>query len=211
LQCRSESDIAPLDCSRPHLNQPPTSQGVAYLPDAADGCRHLAPIRRSPLLQGLCFIAVFLLLQILWSFSRDTAVEHFLIDRMTVLPAAALINQLTPAVHALATGSRILANGGGINILNGCEGTEVLMLLIAAFFSAPLSWRSRLSGTALGVLIVLTLNQVRIVCLFYAFRADHSLFDLLHTMVAPLTLIAATGFYFYVWLYLDARRLAAPA
>ena len=163
------------------------------------------------MLQGLCFIGVFLLLQILWNVARGTAVEHFLIDQMTVLPAAALINQFTPTAHAVAAGSRIMASGGGINILNGCEGTEVLMLLIAAFFSAPLSWRSRLRGTALGVLIVLTLNQVRIVCLFYAFRADHSLFDLLHTMVAPLALIAATGFYFYAWLYRDARRLAAPA
>jgi exosortase/archaeosortase family protein len=148
----------------------------------------------------LLFGAVFVLLQAGYGALRGTWVERLAIDTLTVQSAAWLIRTLTPEVAVQAVGTRLKAPGGGINIINGCEGTEVLFLLIAAFASAQLPWRARLGGLLAGTLLVFVLNQGRILALFYAYRSDKPLFDLLHGMVAPLLLIALSALFFMVWL-----------
>lgn len=160
------------------------------------------------------FLAVFALLQGLWGAARETAMERVVIDGITVGSAVMLINLVTPEVHAVAAGTRIRAPGGGINILNGCEGVEVLFLLVAALCAFPLTLRWRLAGLAAGMLFVFVLNQARILALFYAFRADKALFGLLHGMVAPVVLIALTGLFFLAWTKVgvgDTPRDAAAA
>lgn len=152
-----------------------------------------------PLISGVLFLIVFALLHVFWQNSRGTAVERLLIDTVTVKTAANLVVLLTPEVHATADGSRIRAPGGGLNILNGCEGIDVLFLLVAAFVAFPLPWRNRLLGLMAGAVFVFCLNQVRIVALFYAFRADKALFDLLHGTVAPVILITLTSLFFLAW------------
>jgi hypothetical protein len=48
---------------------------------------------------------------------------------MTVWPASIWIGFLTPDIGAQAVGYSIKAPGGGMNIINGCEGLDVLFLL----------------------------------------------------------------------------------
>lgn len=159
----------------------------------------------------LGFALVFGLLQYGWSEARDTALERWVVDQATVKPAVWLVNTLTPKVAAIADESRIRATGGGLNIRNGCEGTEVLFILAAAFVAARMRWRTRLVGFFGGLALLFVLNQIRIVVLFYAFRSDHHLFDLLHTTIAPLFMILLVFLYFYVWLHRDAAQTAQPA
>ena len=104
----------------------------------------------------------------------------------------------------------IRAPGGGLNILNGCEGLEALFLLIAAFAVAPLTWQAKLLGAGLGVLVVFAVNQARILVLFYAYRADHALFDQLHSTVTPIAVVLLVSAYFYVW-FNHAERRSSPA
>jgi exosortase/archaeosortase family protein len=182
------------------LESLPSSNGVPYWPDGFDP--GAAPAGPRPLwVQVLCFLLVFAAAQWLYSLAADTWLQRLFVEHLGSSPAAALINLATPAVNASAVGSRLTAPGGGINIRGGCEGTEVLFLLLAAFATVPLGWRSRAVGLAIGALLVLMLNQVRIVGLFYAYRADHELFGLMHTVVAPVVLVALTGCYFYAWIH----------
>lgn len=146
------------------------------------------------------FVAVFLVLQTAYGAAAGTWLERLVVDRCTVIPAAALLNWLTPDVGVTAAGSHLRAPGGGINVLNGCEGIDIVFMLIAAFSVAPLGWRSRLLGLSLGALWVLALNQVRIVVLFYSVRADKALFAVLHGVVAPLILVGTTCIFFALWL-----------
>lgn len=162
---------------------------------------------------ALVFLLALAALQGGWSALRGSAAERAVIDHATVGTAVALVNRLTPEVAAQAKGARIQAAGGGINVLNGCEGTEVLFLLWAALLAAPLSWRWRLQGALLGAVWVFALNQVRLLALFYSYREDRPLFNLLHGLVAPGLLVAAT-LLFVAWVYRrhDAsQRLAMPA
>ena len=183
----------------------PTHNEVPYLPDGL--CD--APQARTPYPLGLTliiFFGVFILLQWGWGEARDTWVERLVIHQATVKPATALVQALTPEIHAKSVAASIKAPGGGLNILNGCEGTEVMFLLVAAFAAVRMDWRHKLVGLATGLCLIFVLNQARILALFYAFRNDRTLFDLLHTTVLPALLVAAVALYFYVVLHRD--RLA---
>ena len=157
------------------------------------------------------FLASVLLLQWGWGAARGTTVERLVIDEATVRTAVAIIHALTPEVDVQAVGSLISAPGGGINVLNGCEGTEVLFLLVAALCAYPMSWRWRGVGMLGGTAFVFVLNQARLLALFYSYRSDRVLFNQLHGLVAPLMLIALS-LAFMVWMIqLDRRERGLSA
>jgi len=179
--------------------------GEAFFPDAAND---QPPPPRSLRHTLFIFIAVFALLQWGWSVARDSWLERLVVHQATVVPAAALVRLLTPAIPAQAVAASIKAPGGGLNILNGCEGTEVMFLLAAALAAVRQPWRHRLPALLLGVALIFALNQARILTLFYTYRADRGLFDALHTAVLPVLLVAATAAYFHAVLHYSRRRLA---
>jgi exosortase/archaeosortase family protein len=149
------------------------------------------------------FMLVVFALQWSWGQARGTTFERLVIDQATVTTAVHVINYLTPQVSAVAMGSLIQAPNGGINIINGCEGTEVLFLLMAAILAYPLSWQLRVAGLLGGTVIVFVLNQLRLLALFYSYCNDRPLFDQLHGLVAPLVLIMATLAFFMILIRLD--------
>ena len=156
--------------------------------------------------RAVAFVVVFAALQLSWQAAHGTAVERTVVQTWTVGCATALVNLLTPAVHATAVKATVHAAGGSLNVINGCDGVDVAFLLVAAFLVAPLAWRSRLSGLACGLPFVFALNQGRILALFYAFRANNGSFDVLHGTVAPVAVIILVCGFFYGWLQ-AARRV----
>jgi len=151
---------------------------------------------------------LFCVLQWSWMLLRSTVVERVLVHDLTVGAATRLINLLTPQVQAHADGARISAAGGGINVLNGCEGTEVLWLLWAALAFYPSTWRARATGLLAGTAFVFVLNQARLVVLFYSFRHDPALFSQLHGLVTPLMMVVATVAFFVLWVRWQGRPTA---
>jgi hypothetical protein len=155
---------------------------------------------------GLSFAA----LQGLWQLTRGGPVEFLVVHHFTVQPAVAIINWLTPDVHAQALRFSIAAIGGGLNILNGCEGLEALFLLLSAFLVAPLPWRARFLSLFGGLFFVFLINQARILLLFYVYRTNRDWFDPLHSLVLPLAVVLSVCAYFYGCLYLTSNRCQTP-
>ena len=184
---------------------PTPRAGIDYLPDNFDE----PPPEPWPLwAQVVLFASVYVCLQWLWSLARQTIIERIAIADITVRPAVWAIHQLTPSVDAVASRFNIDAPGGGINILNGCEGFEVLFLLVAALGVAPISWSRRALGWVGGTLLVWLLNQLRILVLFYTYRADKNLFVLLHGSIAPLVLIVCVTIAFTLFVGLGSPASA---
>jgi exosortase/archaeosortase family protein len=171
----------------------------------------MATASRGLALRGAAFLLVFALLQLSWQGLRGTWLQHLVVHDLVVWPAALIVNCLTPAAHAWAAEYSIRAAGGGLNILNGCEGMEALFLLLAAFVIAPLGYGWRLRGLLLGIGVVYLVNQLRILALFYAYRTDHALFDALHGTVTPIAVVIAVGCYFHGWLAYARRHANAAA
>ena len=152
------------------------------------------------MLRVLAFAASFMALQALWEAARNTWIERLWVHDLTVRSATALINLITPQARATAEGTRIVAPGGGLNVMFGCEGTDVVFMLSAAFLVFAMPLRARLWGLATGLAWVLLLNQARILALFCAYRSDRALFELLHSTAAPLLMVVLTGLFFHLWL-----------
>lgn len=157
------------------------------------------------------FLALYAILFASWEQARGTSLERLIVHDLTLQPAVSLVNWLTPEVGVRAIGFSMRAAGGGLNILNGCEGLDALFLLICAFVIAPIGWRERTAGLALGVAVVFVINQARILSLFYAYRSDHALFDMLHASAAPILVVLLVGAYFYAWLAVSSRSSAIAA
>lgn len=192
------------------MDLPRSETGVPYMPDGYEPGGE--PVRPWPAwLRVVIFVVCYAALQGLYARSAGTAVERFFLIEAGSKPATQLINLLHPDIGAHVKASRIVAPGGGINIANGCEGTDIYFLLVAAFIAAPLGWRRRAAGLALGTALAFALNQARIVALFHAFRSDRAWFELLHTTVLPVLLVAAIGLYFHAFLRagVPARHRAA--
>lgn len=169
----------------------------------------------SPLLRGAvwriaAFAGLFVALQ--WSYGRagGSALERLVIEDLTVRPAVAVLGLGWPELSARAAGSRIVSPAASINVLNGCEGTDIAFLLIAGMVVAPLAWRWRLAGLLAGLPLVFVLNQLRVLALFHALRTDPSWFERLHGIVAPLVLVLAVGLFFFFWLERFAPAAGAP-
>lgn len=150
------------------------------------------------------FVLVYAVLYGLYGLGAGTWLQQLTIDHATVGTAARIIDLFDPELGVRADGSRLRAPGGGLNVLNGCEGVDVWLLLVAGLLAAPLRWRARLLGLAAGTTVVFALNQARVIGLLYAFRHDRSLFELLHGVVGPLVMVACVAVFFSWWLLREA-------
>lgn len=184
--------------------------GIDYLPD---GFTDPAP-RAWPLgVQAGLLAAMFLVCQWIWSLAEGSVVERLVVAQATVVPASWWIDWLSPGLGVKAVNFNLRAPGGGIHVLNGCEGLDVLFLLWSALTVTAMGWRRRIFGFVAGTGLVWALNQVRVVVLFYANRQDKDLFALLHGTVAPLLLIVATTAAFVLllaWPTRSAQRNNLP-
>jgi exosortase family protein XrtM len=154
------------------------------------------------------FVLGYVALQSAWIGARGTTLERWLIEDANVRTSVALIRVLSPQVEAVARGASVVAPGGGLNIRNGCEGTEILFPLIVALLAYPFSWRVRVFGLIAGTLFVFVLNQARLLVLFYSFRSNPQWFGELHGFVTPLLLMVCVMAFFAALLQWDRRRCA---
>lgn len=153
----------------------------------------------------IAFLALFGMLLFAYHKSRDTPVERFLIDYATVTPSVALINRIAPEEHVVARGHRLVSPHARLSVLNGCEGTETMLLMFAAILVYPAAWRHKLPGIVLGLGLVYALNQARIVGLYFALRYDRQVFDLLHGYLGPTLIVVVCALFFMAWAELAKR------
>lgn len=153
---------------------------------------------------GLRFIALFLALfaifSLAWSKTRATPIERLVIDRTTVATSAWIIDRISPEEGVWAEGPRLISPKVRLSVLNGCEGTESILLFAAAVLAFPAPWRKKPAGLLVGLVWVFLLNQVRIVGLFFILRYRPQWFEAVHGTIAPIFIILAGAVVFALWL-----------
>jgi exosortase family protein XrtM len=152
---------------------------------------------------GLRFIAIFLLvfagLQWLMIRSEGTAIERLVIDRATVGVAAIVTGFAFPQDAVRAQNYTLVSSRVRLNVLRGCEGTELLFLVIAGALASPAQWRSRLTLMGVGLVLAYVLNQLRIVALYATVRDARAHFELVHAYIAPTLLVVVIVVFFWAW------------
>lgn len=143
--------------------------------------------------------AGFALVSLHWV--NDHAVEPFTAGIARASGAALdLLGQHTTLQGTVIRGPRF-----AVNIRNGCNGVETMLIFLAAVLAFPATWRARLLGLGLGIAAIQAVNLVRVVALFLTGAYLPRLFDASHTVVWQ-TLVILFGV--LVWIYW-ANRFAA--
>ena len=96
-------------------------------------------------------------------------------------------------------GTMISGPSFGVNINNGCNGVEAMLILLASIVAFPASMKARAVGLILGAIVVQLLNAVRIITLYLLGAYHPKVFDLFHTAVWQIVIILAAIGFFLVW------------
>jgi exosortase H (IPTLxxWG-CTERM-specific) len=99
-------------------------------------------------------------------------------------------------------GTMILSRRFSVNIENGCNGVEAMLIFCSAVLAFPARWKPRLVGLALGLVAIQIVNLVRVVMLYLTGAYYPSLFDTSHTVVWQ-TIVILFGV--LLWIYWASR------
>lgn len=100
---------------------------------------------------------------------------------------------------ALSEGTRIRSSGFAVDVKNGCNGVEAMLILVAAILAFPAPWGRRLAGLAAGIAVIQLLNLVRVVSLFWLGVHHREVFETFHTAVWQTALILVAVAVFILW------------
>ena len=142
----------------------------------------------------------FTLVSVNWV--NDHVVEPFTAGIARVSGATLdLLGQDVRMQGTIIRGSRF-----AVNIRNGCNGVEAMLIFLAAVLAFPAPWRARLLGLALGVVAIQAVNLVRVVALYLTGAYFPTWFDASHTVVWQTVVILFSVLLWILW----ANRLGAP-
>jgi len=85
--------------------------------------------------------------------------------------------------HVTLQGTIIQGPRFAVNIRNGCNGVEAMLIFLAAVLAFPASWRSRLAGLGIGIVAIQLVNLVRVIALYLTGVYLPKLFDASHTVI----------------------------
>lgn len=103
-------------------------------------------------------------------------------------------------------GTQIRNEKFGVNVRNGCNGVETMIIFVAAVLAFPATWKARGIGLVLGVLAIQAVNLVRVVALFLTGAYFPQFFDSSHTVIWQ-TIVILFGV--LLWIFW-ANRFATP-
>jgi exosortase/archaeosortase family protein len=133
----------------------------------------------------VCFMAVFygvmLIPTVDWLMYGYLAANAWISD--------ALLNLLSFRTELNKT--MISSADFSIVVRRGCDGIEPAALFVSAVLAFPAPWAKKAAGIVLGTLVLLLLNIVRIVSLFWIGVVARPLFAKMHLEIWPLLFILA--------------------
>lgn len=147
-------------------------------------------------------------LLIAWNPINDRVIEPF--TAAIARGSGVLLNIIGQSV--IVTGTVIRSTRFAVNINNGCNGVEAMLILLASIVSFPASMRARGAGLLLGALAIQAVNAVRIITLYLLGAYHPRLFQTFHTAVWQIVVILVAVGFFLAWSARVApNRLASRA
>ncbi|MBV8202062.1 MAG: exosortase H [Acidobacteria bacterium] len=176
----------PRHATRPAAGPPSAgAAGAAGAPDGnGSGASGAARIWRRNR-REITFLALFVVLLggsftlISANWVNDHAIEPFTGGIASV--SGAILN--LAGQHVALRGTVIQGPHFAVNIRNGCNGIEAVLIFLAAVLAFPAPWRWRLGGLVLGILAIQVVNLLRVVSLYLTGAYLPRLFDASHTVI----------------------------
>jgi exosortase H (IPTLxxWG-CTERM-specific) len=106
----------------------------------------------------------------------------------------------------VVAGTVIRTSNFALDVRNGCNAVEAMMLLAAAMIAFPATLRSRLTGLLAASVAIQLLNLVRVSSLVWLGQHHRKLFDVVHVAVWQTVVILAAVTMFIFWSLKFAKR-----
>jgi exosortase family protein XrtM len=113
--------------------------------------------------------------------------------------SADLINWISPQEQVRAIANRLQSRSVVLEIVRGCDGAGVLFLVASAILAFPTKVKRKLLGLTLGLAFTYSLNQARIVALYFITAHKQQWFLPTHTYFFPTLIIIICSLYFLWW------------
>ena len=114
--------------------------------------------------------------------------------------SSAIMSVFDSDVESNADVIRSISTGQAVRIAAGCNGVEAVIVLFAAIFSFPSSFKHKIIGFVAGFFAIQILNLVRIISLFYLLQWDKNWFDWFHLYLWQALIILDALIVWLIWL-----------
>jgi exosortase H (IPTLxxWG-CTERM-specific) len=166
-----------------------------------------APVQRARLLFVAKFLALVIVLYVVISLEP---VDRTFIASFThglTLASAGLLRLFGVNVQVAGTTMRDAAFA--VDVKNGCNGIEALILLVSAILAFGGPWKARIWGVIGGALFIEVINLIRIATLFEIGKTHPALFEQFHLVIWQSVIILLSVVFFVLWSSRVAPRAAA--
>jgi len=103
-------------------------------------------------------------------------------------------------------GRALVSDRGSISVERGCDAAAPVALFASAVLASPAPFLSRLSAAAFGTLLLLLINQIRIISLFLTNIHYKKAFDIMHLDVWQAAFIFLAMLLWALWAATVTRR-----
>jgi len=155
------------------------------------------------------FVAFMALLALLFGLELTPWLQRWFVEPWTAALAhvsALLVTGFDPGVTAIGKVLRSTTNDFAVSIEAGCNGVEATIVLIAAMFAFPSSWRHKMLGLAAGIVAVQGLNIIRVISLFYLGQWNRDVFEWAHLYVWQALIMLDVLVVWLIWVRTLPRR-----
>ena len=113
--------------------------------------------------------------------------------------------------HTTLAGNTINSDKLTFLVKRGCDATEPVWMLAAGVIAFPAPIRRKLVGILAGTVLLLGINLLRVVGLFFVSRYHPSLYDTLHLTIFPAVFIMLAMLIWYGWVEWTVGRVKSDA
>ena len=157
----------------------------------------IAPARKP----GIVFVARFLAALIVFYvvITSDPVNDHVIVPftELIVRTTAAILRGIHEPI--VVVGTVIRTSRFALDVRNGCNAVEAMMLLAAAMIAFPATLRSRLSGLLVASVAIQIVNVIRVSSLVWLGEHHRGAFDVMHVAVWQTIVILAAVTMFVFW------------
>ena len=159
---------------------------------------------------GIVFVARFFaaLIVLYLVISAPPVNEHAIVPlTRAIVSATALLLRVLREPIAVA-GTVISTAHFALEVRNGCNAVEAMMILAAAVVAFPATLRSRLTGLVAASVAIQLVNLIRVTSLVWLGEHYRAAFDVVHVAVWQTLVIACAVAMFILWSWKFAERPA---
>ena len=135
----------------------------------------------------------------------DAILREVVYNRGIGVFCSKLIHFIAPMEQVSAVQNHLQSPVADLEIVRVCDGAGAVFLVMAAILAFPASVKRKLIGIVLGILLMYSLNLIRISGLYFVVAYHNDWFQIIHTYLAP-TLLIIVACLFFAWWALGASK-----